>query len=64
MVAVLCKLELAVGDAVTKLGSLVSKGMIGFWSSRGQMAALIINDKMTLINHNGQQHQSSSQGGA
>lgn len=39
--AVLCRLGLAVGDAVTKLGSLVSKGMTGFWSSRGQMAALI-----------------------
>lgn len=47
--AVLCGLKLAAGDAVTKLGSLVSKGMIAFWSSRGQMAALIINDKMTLI---------------
>lgn len=49
VVAVLCRLKLAAGDAVTKLGSLVSKGMIAFWSSRGQMAALIINDKMTLI---------------
>lgn len=45
VVAVLCRLKLAAGDAVTKLGSRVSKGMIAFWSGRGQMAALITNDK-------------------
>lgn len=45
MLAVLCRLKLAAGDAVKKLGSRVSKGVIAFWSSRGQMAALIINDK-------------------
>lgn len=49
VVAVLCRLKLTVGDAATELGSLASTGMLGFWSQRGQMAALIIRGKMTLI---------------
>lgn len=62
MEAVLWKLELAMGDAVTELSSLLSTRTVGFCSSRDQTAALIFRDKRALINHNEQHHQNSSQG--
>ena len=52
--AVLWRPELAMGDDVTELGSLVSTRIGGFWSSKDQTAALIIRGKRALTNHNEQ----------
>lgn len=40
MVTLLCKSEIAVGNATSKLGSLNATGIIQSWGGRGQVAAL------------------------
>lgn len=63
VIALLCRLNFAVGTSVTQLGNLNAMGIIGSWGVRGQVAALSYQRQGGCSYHKVQQRQSNNQNG-
>lgn len=62
LLAVLCRPEMTIGNAVIKLGYLMEKVLIGYKNNRNQMSVIYIQEQSGCNYCNKQQDQSGSQG--